>query len=200
MNAKKIQMIGLVLVLAFFGMIVARAFMNKDRVVKNEDDFKATQQVLKQEWKLRHIGDTGLVLVTPEDLKYIPTKLDENALQTIDAYFAYEYSVDSFAVRINHIISKSDLDAKIYAEKLAKMIKQTKGVNKYSYDISPLEKGELKGSFLKGTASQYGLEIEIDSVVLVQGAKLWDVTVSFNSDNQKLRSLAEQILNSVEVK
>ncbi|ADD69494.1 hypothetical protein Dacet_2740 [Denitrovibrio acetiphilus DSM 12809] len=200
MNPKKIQIIGLVLVLAFFGMIVARALMQKDRVVKNEDDFKATQGVLEETWQLRHIGETGLVVITPDSMKHVPTKLDDEAKKTLISYDAFEYSLESFGMRINHIVSKVPVDSEEYADNLAKVIKKIKGVNKYTYAISPLTKSGQEGSFLKGTATQYGLSIETDSVILVKDNTLWEVTVSFNSDNVKLRNLAEKIFNSVEIR
>jgi len=199
MTSKKIQVIGLIFVLIMFVLIIARVFIEKDKGIKNEDDYEATAPVLEQVWQLRHIGESGLKVIAPEGLEPVEIKLSEEAKKTIDAYGAYEYTLESFGLRINHLVAKEDVDSEVYAEKLAEMIKKSKKVKKYKYTISPLIKGDDKGSFLNGTASKVGLEIEIDSVILVRGNRLWDVTVSFNNTNEKLKDLAEKILNSVEI-
>jgi len=199
MDSRKIQIGGLIFVVAMFVLVSGYSYIKSNRTVKNEEDQLSTNMVLDQNWQLRHIGQTGMAVIAPEGLKSVPIMLDEVAKQSIDSYDSYQYSKGSFALRLNVITLKEtkEMQAETYAKELAKAIKRSKNVGKYKYEISPYTKEDISGSLLKGTAQKTGLEIEIDSLVLEKDSKIFETTVSFNNRNEKLQKLAEQILNSV---
>lgn len=197
MDTKKLIIAGMILVIAFAGMTISRKFMDEEKAA-NEN--KSTEQtVLNETWEMHRIGETGLALLTPETLKMIPTKLDNKAKETLKSYKSFEFVHNSFGLRINHIVARNELNAKIYAEQLTKMFEMSSNFLGYKYEITPFEANGRAGTFVKGSAVQKGVNLEMGSAVFTIDEKLWEVTIQVDSESEKLKELAEKVFQSIQI-
>jgi len=194
-NTKKIA---LALFLALLILGVGRYLMPQETA--GSKDEAVTKAVLSQNWKVSSLGANYIVLKVPSALRQIPTKLDDKAKEVLESYDSYEYTEGTFGMRINCITAKTDLSAENYANQLSSMIKSSPDISGYSSKISPFEKGTMSGSLIKGMGRQNGTEVDMNSVIIVNGTRLWEVSISFNSADEQLKELAIEVFDSIEIK
>lgn len=196
MNRKMLAALIAVLIVIISASIY---FTVGEKSEEDQADIAATKGVTDEDWQIHAISDTGMIALVPATLKQLSVELDGNARQTLDDYRAFEYTLKSFGLRLNYIKAKNDLTSYDYTSLLANMIKDSDGVTDFSFTVSHMKEGDLEGTLLKGKGKLDGLEMEYDSVVIVRGANLWEVTVSYNSTNEKLKQLAQDIISSVQI-
>jgi hypothetical protein len=197
MNYKRLQFIAVILVVAVIGMVYAKKMMNSS---EQQDAISDTvTEILDQNWETRKIAETGLILFVPEKMKHIPTKLDENAKETLDAYAAYEYNTEPFILKVNHITAKYDLSSAKYAEQLNAMIKASGDIRAYESETIPFSDENLKGTFVKGEGFKGDYPTALRSAILERGDQLWEITVVYVSTNEQLAEKAKEIISSIQI-
>lgn len=191
-NAKLILGAAVFIVLA---VLLSRVIINgKDKINK---DLEITQKVFDQQWEETRIADEGIVIYAPEGLRKIETVLDEGAKKVLQKYSAYEYTVGSFTLKINHITANTRLDPDSYADKLAEMFEASDEYKGYSSKKQDMEQGGAYGIFLKGSGMHSGIDMIINSLILVKDNELWDITMILNSSSHELKVLMEEVLSSI---
>lgn len=197
MNYKRLQFIAVILIVAVIGMVYAKKMMNNS---EQQDAISHTvTEILSQNWDTRKIADTGLVLFVPEKMKHIPTKLDENAKETLDAYAAYEYMTEPFMLKVNHITAKYELSSEKYAEQLNGMIKSSGDIRAYESEVIPFADENLKGTFVKGEGFKGDYPTALRSAILERGDQIWEITVVYVSTNEQLAEKAKEIISSIQL-
>lgn len=190
-NLKNTVIVVLILVVSF--MLINTIMKAKS---KRKADFKETSVVLEQNWERRMVGETGLSLKVPDGLHEVKTVLDENAKKIIEDYQAYEYTAGSFTLKINHVVAKTRLDPYGYAEKLAQMFEESPVYDSYTYSVQEQNESNVPGVFLRGSAMVNGLDMVVNSIILVSGEELWEITMIFNSANRDFKVLLNSVFNS----
>lgn len=196
MNYKRLQFIAVILIVAVIGMVYTKKMIqNKDQ----QDAIKDTvTEILDQDWNKRKIADTGLILFVPEKMKHIPTKLDDNAKETLKSYQAYEYMTEPLTLKVNHITARVDLSSENYASQLNTMIKSSGELRAFESELIPFDEEGMKGTFIKGEGFQGDYPMALRSAILVRGEEIWEITVVYVSTNEKLAEKAKQIISSIE--
>ena len=57
----------------------------------------------------------------------------------------------------------------------------------YKHEIAPFEANNRKGIFVKGSAVQKGVNLEMGSAIFTIDEKLWEVTIQVDSESEKLK-------------
>ena len=197
MNYKRLQFIAVILIVAAVGMIYAKKMMNNS--AQQDAINPEVTEILDQNWESRKIADTGLILFVPEKMKHIPTKLDDNAKETLDSYAAYEYVTEPFILKVNHIIAKYDISSANYAEQLVGMIKSSGDIRAFKGETIPFEEAGTKGTFIKGEGFKGDYPTALKSAILERGDQIWEITIVYVSTNEQLAEKAKQIIASIQL-
>jgi hypothetical protein len=201
MDFKRLGFGALIFAAAFIILTFGYSYI-KGKKVSSSEEFSDVESILSQHWESRAIGDTELIVYVPDELKSLNIVLDENARKAFKGYQSFQYNSSSFGIRINYIVlhEKQENQAQRYAEELAKALDNTPEFGEYHYEIYPITKEGLKGSFLTGSTVRNGTHIEIASTVVEKDNILWDIAVSFDKDSKELTALAEKVFESIEVR
>ncbi|PLX70614.1 MAG: hypothetical protein C0602_03650 [Denitrovibrio sp.] len=133
-------------------------------------------------------------------MKEIQTTLDNNVKQVLEDYNAYEYKVGSFQMKLNHVVAKTRIDPVEYADRLAEMFEESGEYKGYSHKKIEVQEGGAFGIFMKGSGMYQGVDMVINSVILVKDNDLWEITVILNSSSHELKILMENIFSSPIIK
>jgi len=198
MDPKKTKVI--LAVVAFIIIAIVLGKVISDGREKIKMDVASTQEVMETKWEYQVVGDIGLAMNVPEKLHEVKTVLDENAKKVLQEYDAYEYTVGSFSIRINHLVANDKLSARDYAERLGQMLETDPNIKGYSYEIEDINQGMASGVFMKGSGMKSDIDTLINTMVLVKGNNLWDITMFVNNSNNDLKILMEETYNSVNIR
>jgi hypothetical protein len=194
MSFNKKQYTALILVIAVFAAVILINTYGKKVL---DDKQKITNLIAKENWVERPLGDTGLSLITPDSMKQIQIKLDDNAKKTIESYDAFEYTVGTFFMKVNKITAKYDLSAEDYTTRLADMIQNSGDFPNYEYGIE--NDSANHSSMLRGVSDNGTSKNAVDALVIVSDTVLWEVTISYDPDSKKQAEIADRVFSSAKI-
>jgi len=197
MNIKRLQIIIVVLAIAFAGMYYSKKMIKES--APSEEAMGAIETVLTQQWELRKIADTGLAMLVPDKMKHIPTKLEESAKETLDSYSAFEYKTEPFMLKVNYMVAKYDLSSEEYAKELTAMLKSSGDITGFESETIAFEEDGMKGSFVKGEGTQGNQDVALNSVIIADNTKIWEVTIGYYKNDKRLVKLAQDIIKSIQI-
>lgn len=189
-----------VIILAILGVFLSRGIwgplMRGLRMMPPRAQMKITYN-----WAKTDIGNTGLSIDSPVELKLKFIKLPENVKPLIREMVTYGFS--SFPLSVDAV-------SVVYSEKVVPNLqgaeqgaianfKRLKFVNNVQYNPRPFSASGKNGTLLDGTFEAGKNKMGFKAAILLENVTMWQVVVVYNTQDPQASEAANRIINSINI-
>jgi len=192
---KKVAVALALICLAAFIVITVKKADDK----RKNTDLTYVDSIIKEEWKYRRIGASGLHVVAPVAIKETHFPIPESEEKITVKRDTYAYIYNNFKMYMGVSIKKGEIDQYRIAENFAANLENQPGVTKYNYLIKQAGISGKKGYYSQSNATINDTEYVIDTLTLYEGQYVWRVVVYHDRLSDKLSILTRKVLESVKV-
>lgn len=156
----------------------------------------------EQPWIKEEYGNSGLYLETPQRLQPIIIPISDEIKEYVENSNAYQYkSDDALLIIVNVMKYKPEigiLDIQSAANGSAIEMKCQPDVSDFNYQQDYIVKNNISGFIQKGTFIKFNVQWSFINTGFIRETELWQIMISFKSDNQHAIKIAERVIGSIE--
>lgn len=160
-------------------------------------------QNVKATWNKYYFGitDPRISMTLPNEPKQktmdIPADVN-NMIKMIDSYEC-NFSLDKISILIINALYKDGITPNLQGgiDGALSSISNLKGISKIQHTTSPIIISGKEGKILTVIAEQDGKQLEMKTVFLLEGLKMWQIIIDYEPTNKKSKEAAQKVIESI---